>query len=113
MKSIFLSLIILSITAATGFAHVSLVSSMPAEGAVLDDAPKMVMLTLSEPAKITGFELVKDSGEEITVGELPNEMTPMAHISLPKLASGKYTITWSAASKDMHAMSGTISFAVK
>ena len=112
MKSLLISLIILSFTAATGFAHVSLVNSMPADGAKLDTAPNMVMLTLSEPAKVTGFELVKDSGEEIAVGDLPKEMTAMAHISLPKLTSGKYTITWHAASKDMHAMSGSISFTV-
>ena len=96
-----------------GFAHVSLVSSMPVDGAELEAAPHMVMLTLSEPAKVTGFELVKDSGEEITVGDLPTEMTAMAHIGLPTLTSGKYTITWHVASKDMHAMSGTISFTVK
>tara|TARA_R110002096_G_scaffold362527_2_gene555662 strand:- start:8033 stop:8329 length:297 start_codon:yes stop_codon:yes gene_type:complete len=96
-----------------GFTHVSLVNSMPADGAELDIAPKMVMLTLSEPAKITGFELVKDNGETITVGNLPKEMMAMAHISLPALTSGKYIITWHAAAKDMHAMSGSISFTLK
>ena len=113
MKSLLLSFIIVSLTTTLAFAHVSLVSSMPADGAELDTAPQMVMLTLSEPAKITGFELVKEDGEEMTVGDLPADMTAMAHISLPTLTSGKYTITWHATSKDMHAMSGTITFTIK
>lgn len=113
MKYIFTIIYMSIFISSTAFAHVSLVSSTPADGAVVETSPSMVMLTLSEPARLTGFELVKENDEEIEVGELPKETAAMVHMPLPTLTSGGYTITWRAASKDMHAMSGTITFSVK
>lgn len=94
-------------------AHVSLVSSMPADGAQLTDAPTMVMLTFSDVAKVTSIELENDNGETIKVTELPNGMAAMAHINLPALTSGNYTLNWHAASKDMHVMSGSFKFSIR
>ena len=108
-----LSLIVSIFMTTSAFAHVSLVSSMPADGAKLDMAPHMVMLTFSEESNLTGFDMVNENGDAVAIDELPKGLTAMAHISVPTLTSGKYTITWHAASKDMHAMSGTVTFTVK
>ena len=100
-------------SAAPASAHASLVSSDPAQGAVLDVAPEAVTLTFSEsvaavPAstKVTGTDgsavdsSVSASGADLTVT-----------IDGP-VANGTLVVLWRVVSADGHPVSGSLSFSV-
>ncbi|MDJ0378317.1 CopD family protein [Cryobacterium sp. PH31-L1] len=94
-------------------AHAELLSTMPAEGEVLDRAPSSVKLTFDEPVSLVsdGFQLYDGSGGHRTVpveleGETVRATLPFA------LAEGSYVLGWRVISDDSHPESGVLSFAV-
>ncbi|AIY20051.2 copper resistance protein CopC [Pimelobacter simplex] len=100
-------------TATSASAHATLVSTDPAEGAVLPEAPSEVTFTFDEPVQLVPDGLLafdaegkrvdldpKASGVEVT-GELPGD-----------LANGTYVITWRVVSADGHPIAGSLTFHV-
>jgi methionine-rich copper-binding protein CopC len=61
---------------------------------------------------LTALSLQKDAEPAKKLGPLP--ATPSAEISIPapKLAAGKYVLSWRAVSNDGHVMPGKVSFTV-
>lgn len=99
--------------AAPASAHASLVSSDPAEGAVLADAPDLVTLTFDEPVSVvadgvnvydaTGAPLDIDAGarDEVVSADLPDG-----------LDDGTYVVVWRVVSSDGHPIAGSLTFHV-
>lgn len=100
-------------TATSASAHATLVSTDPAEGAVLPEAPSEVTFTFDEPVQLVPDGLLafdaegkrvdldpKASGVEVT-GALPGD-----------LANGTYVITWRVVSADGHPIAGSLTFHV-
>lgn len=100
-------------TATSASAHATLVSTDPAEGAVLPEAPAEVTFTFDEPVQLVPDGLLafdaegkrvdleaKASGVEVQ-GELPGD-----------LANGTYVITWRVVSADGHPIAGSLTFHV-
>lgn len=100
-------------TATSASAHATLVSTDPAEGAVLPEAPSEVTFSFDEPVQLVPDGLLafdaegkrvdlepKASGVEVT-GELPGD-----------LARGTYVITWRVVSADGHPIAGSLTFHV-
>lgn len=94
-------------------AHAELVSTTPAEGAVLSEAPGSAEFTFDEPVFLVpdGFQLYDTEGGHRTL----STETAGAEVEavLPRdLAPGSYVIGWRVVSDDSHPESGVLSFAV-
>ena len=113
MKSLFLALMMTLMTSSIASAHVKLVSSIPADGAVLEASPQNITLKFSQAARVVSVTLVGSNDKKTKASDLPKGLVEEAVVNIPTLAAGDYVITWRGASKDMHAMSGTIKFTVK
>lgn len=99
--------------AAPASAHATLVSTDPAEGAVLAEGPSVVTFTFDESVQLVPMGLLAfdASGEPVDIdasasgaaveGDLPDE-----------LADGTYVITWRVVSNDGHPIAGSLTFHV-
>lgn len=96
-------------------AHAELVSSDPAEGAVVDAAPETVTLTFNEPVRLTSQQIaVYDAGgNEVasTAGASGTEVT-VNLADAADLPDGSYVVSWNVLSGDGHPISGALTFSV-
>ena len=90
-------------------AHTHLSSSEPADGSVVNSAPKTFVAHFSEAAKVTALTIAKNGGKE---EKLPAPTGATQHLSatLPDLEPGKYVLTWRVVGDDSHVMSGKVAF---
>lgn len=94
------------------FAHAALVSSVPAQGAVLQSAPSEVRLTFDEPVSALVFTLVEPGGTAREVSRI-RAVDDGVSLSLPTLSErGTYALSWRVISADGHPLGGTFTFAV-
>jgi copper transport protein len=96
-------------------AHAELVSSDPAEGAVLDSAPATVTLTFSEPFRLTSQELAVDDAERDPVASSAGASGTEVEVDLADAADlpgGTYVVSWNVLSGDGHPISGALTFSV-
>lgn len=97
----------------TAAADAELVSTIPADGAVLADLPTEVVLTFDEAiTDRSSFAVLDESGATVAEGALdPADPTTMRG-ALPVLAPGTYEVQWVAQSADGHLPRGTFAFTV-
>ena len=102
--------------APAALAHASLVSSSPADGAVLAHAPARVSATFDEPVGISAssMQVFAPNGDRVdtgatTHGSQPEEITVAV---LPGIANGTYTVGWHVISADSHPVQGAFTFSV-
>ena len=93
-------------------AHAHLVTSTPAEGAVLPAPPQAVALTFSEGAQFTLVSLQKGADPKQSITPLPPAAANTATVPMPALTPGSYTLSWRVLSNDGHVASGTLHFSV-
>jgi copper transport protein len=108
-----LAVLALLVGAAPASAHATLVSSDPAEGEVLAEAPDVVTFTFDEPVVLSEgsvqvFDAAGDAVEssagardEVVTAELPDG-----------LDDGTYVVTWRVVSTDGHPITGSLTFSV-
>jgi len=91
-----------------------LVSSHPADGAVLNMGPSTISLVFMHPVQLSGVQVSTLSGEIIPVTIDPDQ-SPKSEVSVPLeiLPSGFYRVVWRAHGEDGHAMSGNFSFTIQ
>jgi copper transport protein len=98
---------------APAWAHAELLSTTPAEGAVLATAPGSLQFVFGEPVFLgpDGFQLYDGSGGHRTV---PAEaVDAVVRVTLPPdLGEGSYVLGWRVVSDDSHPESGMLSFSV-
>ena len=96
-------------------AHARLITTEPANDAVLDQSPRFVLLRFDEPVE-TAFGAIRvyDSpAHRVDSGEVERPSEKEARIALDgRLARGTYTATWRAVSADGHPVSGAFVFHV-
>lgn len=106
----------LLVTASPASAHAVLVSSSPADGAILAHLPARVSATFDEPVGVSADSLRVfapdgtrvDTG--VTVhGSKPQEITVALR---PGPARGTYTVGWHVVSADSHPVQGAFTFSV-
>src|SRR5215212_3917182 len=115
--SILLALLLLILVAHTAEAHASLVRSEPAAGALLDAAPKELVLEFSEGLD-PGFsrvQLYNSKNQVINPG--PGIVDPAAptimRLALAELPKDSYTALWrSRSAADGHVTEGSVPFGV-
>ena len=95
------------------WAHDSLVSSSPADGAVLEAAPASIDLVMSEPAQALGTQVsvVGADGQEHAAGAVQLVDTSVSQ-PVDALPAGDYRVTWRVTSSDGHPISGELGFTV-
>lgn len=111
-------LLALSVIAGSASAHANYVSSNPAAGAILPQAPTNVTVTLSEQIQpgSGSIRVTNASGAEVDLGNTqisPTDAFTMS-VGLQHVGPGIYTATWNAVSAvDGHFTTGSFAFAVE
>ena len=105
-----------ALAASGAWAHAVLKSSIPAKDAEVP-APREIALQFNEklePAFSTA-KLVDSHGKVVETGkaEMDNNDPSIMKLAAPALASGKYTVQFTAVGHDGHRRKGEFSFKVK
>ena len=104
------------VTATPAGAHAELRSSVPANGATLQDAPRQIVLRFSQDVEITfGAVRVFDAqAGRVDDGRAthPDGDGKAVLVALPRLADGSYVVTWRVVSADGHPARGAFTFQV-
>ncbi len=100
-------------TAAPASAHATLISTDPAEGAVLPTAPEQIRLTFNEPVSAVpdGVRVFDDRGADVPASAKASgaELT----ITLDgEVGPGSLVVAWRIVSLDSHPVSGSLTFAI-
>jgi copper transport protein len=111
-----LAITVLVATAAPALAHAALIGSDPADGAVLDSAPSLVVLRFSEPVTVPPGG-IRAFDEDLRRIDLPTAPSTDAstEVLVPltdDLAEGGYVVVWRVVSADSHPVGGVVRFAV-
>jgi copper transport protein len=99
--------------AAPAWAHGSLVSTDPADDAVVSEAPDVVTFTFDEEVSLAGdsLQVYDAAGEPLDVDVSARDEVVTA--DLPgDLADGTYVVVWRVVSSDGHPAAGTLTFHV-
>lgn len=99
--------------AAPASAHATLISSDPAEGAVLTEAPDQVTFTFDEPVQLVpkGLLAFDASGDPVDVEASASGATLEGDLA-DGLDDGTYVVTWRVVSADGHPIAGSLTFHV-
>jgi copper transport protein len=94
-------------------AHAVLVETVPADGAVLQAAPREVMLRFSEPVAPVMLRVLDIDAKPIADGARARVDNAIIRIALPdNLPNATYVATYRVISVDSHPISGTIVFSI-
>lgn len=105
------ALILWMASATAAFSHATLVSSQPADGAVLDRAPAMLVLSFNEAVAPLVFKLLGPDGAPIGV-TAPADGGATLRIPVPRLARGTHVLSWRVVSADGHPVGGALLFSI-
>jgi len=99
---------------ATAAAHANLVRSEPADGAVLDRAPKEVRLVFDDTVRpVGGAKAVRNGDGSVLGGKERRLGSRILVVPLRRgLRDGDYSVAWRAISDDGHTVAGVLAFAV-
>jgi copper transport protein len=106
----------LLVAAPVASAHATLVSSSPADGAVVAHAPARVTATFDEQVGIApdSLRVFAPNGDLVSTGVTAHGSQPqvITVALLPGLAGGTYTVGWHVISDDSHPVQGAFTFSV-
>ncbi|MGZ4339209.1 MAG: copper resistance CopC/CopD family protein [Gaiellaceae bacterium] len=96
------------------FAHATLLGTSPANGAVLDSAPRSVTVEFDDTVRVAGGSAAVDNATQTSViGGQPTARGRVLTIPLRVgLRDGAYSVRWSVVSQDGHREEGVLAFAV-
>lgn len=108
MAAIFAGLV-----AASGHAraHAALISTEPADGAVVAEAPPLLRLSFSEPVAPLVLRLFQPDGSSVDLTDFRTRDAAV-EIDLPDLPDGTSTLSWRVVSIDGHPVGGSVSFSI-
>ncbi len=112
IAAILVAVAVQAVLAGPACAHATLVSSEPADGAVIPAPPLRLTLTFNEPVSPLALRLVApDSSSAVVQGTAERE-TALA-IALPSgLQNGTHVLSWRVVSLDGHPVGGTVVFSI-
>ncbi len=111
---IVLAIAFAALTAVPVLAHADLVTSDPADKAVLAEPPTTVTLTFSEglDASKSSFNLIGSDGTVLGTGKAGQDGATDMTLDGLALVPGAYGIKWTSVAEDGHVERGTLSFSV-
>ena len=104
-------LLFLLLPLAPAFAHSALIASSPADGAVLQAAPKQFSLSFNEPVSPLVLKLVRPDGSSSPLDRYALKDATLV-IDAPALGGGTHVLVWRIASADGHPVGGSLIFSV-
>jgi copper transport protein len=112
LLAIALALACILLAPRNGFAHASLIGAEPADGAVIEAAPRRLVLRFSEPVSPLVLRLVRPDGgttnlTDPVLRDHSLEITPPAD-----LGRGTHVLSWRVVSADGHPIGGSVVFSV-
>jgi copper transport protein len=114
--TLFLTGFVLLAGATAAWAHATIVSTSPTDGAVLPHAPTQVTATFDEPVGInpSSLEVFAPNGERVDTGGAKHGSVPAEVVIALKsgLVKGTYTVGWAVVSADSHHVSGAFTFSI-
>ena len=105
------ALILWMVSATAASSHATLVSSQPADGAVLDRAPPMLVLAFNEAVAPLVFKLLGPDGAPISVTP-PADGGTTLRLPVSGLARGTHVLSWRVVSADGHPVGGALLFSI-
>jgi copper transport protein len=113
LAAVLLAGLLVGSAGAPASAHASLVSTDPAEGAVVPEAPDVVTFTFNEPVSLAGDSLqaYDAAGEPVDVDASARDEVVTADLP-DDLADGTYVVAWRVVSSDGHPVAGSLTFHV-
>ncbi len=114
--ALLLATVAVVVMAAPAWAHATLQSTNPLDGARLAAAPTQVSLTFDENVEISfgSIQLFDQKGNRVDT-PAPHHAATGDHtvqVSLPKLGDGAYVVSWRVISADSHPVHGAFTFTV-
>jgi methionine-rich copper-binding protein CopC len=95
------------------FAHTSLATSNPTDGAVLEESPQQVELGFTEQVRFLKFSLNGVEVSSVPVTFKPSASVQDVHsVPLSALGKGSYTVNWSVMGSDGHLVENSFGFSV-
>jgi copper transport protein len=110
--SVVLAILVLVASTGMALAHAALVSSDPADGAVLATAPDRLALTFNEPVSPTVLSLTGADGKARSLDHYHREDATLVIDAPADLARGSYALNWRVISADGHPVSGASTFSI-
>ena len=100
-------------TAGPASAHTTLVSSDPAQGAVLPEAPERIRFTYTEAVAAVpdGVQVFDAAGNPVPSSAAVGDKTLDVTLS-GEVGEGTFIVTWRVVSEDGHPVSGSLSFSI-
>lgn len=96
------------------FAHVGLLSAIPAENASILSQPKNLTLNFGAEVMLMNIKLLDAQRRDVPLKyKVTHDLKKSFDVALPKLKKGKYTVVWTTMGKDGHNMNGEYSFTIK
>ena len=113
LAAVLLAGLLVGSAGAPASAHASLVSTDPAEGAVVPEAPDVVTFTFNEPVSLAGdsIQAYDAAGEPVDVDASARDEVVTADLA-DDLADGTYVVAWRVVSSDGHPIAGSLTFHV-
>jgi copper transport protein len=107
-----LALLLASLATTAAFAHASLVSSEPADDAVLTTAPKQFVLTFNEAVTPLALGLTGPSGAALPLADAVVRDLSLVIQAPDQPGQGTYVLSYRVVSGDGHPVGGTVVFSV-
>ena len=101
----------LSFSVGMAWAHSTVESSIPADGATVS-APKEVSLTFTKTVRLVTLKVSGQGVDETLAVDRSAPAGRSFSVPLPALGPGKYQVKWTASARDGHIMKGSFSFTV-
>ena len=102
----------LSLAWTAALAHAHLQKAIPADGSMVSKSPANVVLSFSEPARLTACWIQKGDGPKQKLRSLPTTPAQQISVPLPQLGPGAYVLSWRVVGADTHIVPGQIRFTV-
>ena len=103
----------------SAFRHTRLLRSLPTADSVIKASPTTVQLWFSEKIELglSRVRVIDAAGKSVSIAPLTQDATkanaPVVGRVPTPLADGVYTVNWTAASADGHAVKGTFNFTIR
>jgi methionine-rich copper-binding protein CopC len=96
-----------------GYAHTTVQSAKPPNGAELDRSPPTIELKFKHPVQMTSIVVLAADKSERKLPFKPAASTALITIDDPGLNVGRNEIRWKALSKDGHVIDGKLIYIIK
>ena len=106
--------LVLAGPAAPAAAHATLIGSDPANGAILNEPPRQLVLTFTEPVRLLPdrITVIAPTGEQLDIGEPTTDGTDVI-IPVPEVFDiGTYLLSYRVISQDSHPVTGALTYSV-